>query len=151
MDHRRIVYVSEADPALEARDLRLILETAQERNWRAGLSGLLLHDGEHFLQHLEGPPAAMAPVWAAIRADARHREVTVLVDEITAERAFADWRMGYLRIDGLTACGGYGADALTAERLAERLPAGLPGDVRMMMITFAFGGFQRAMLRRREA
>lgn len=145
---RHIVYVSRAADHLSAVDLEAILAVAQSRNVRDGVTGLLLYDGDCFLQYLEGPSEAVGVIYDGISADERHHDVVTLVDEPADERCFADWSMGLLRVlRGGAARGGYGAEELTALALSDRLPRSLPGDVRILIVTFACGAFEPSMAR----
>ena len=79
-----------------------ILKVARKANQDFQITGVLLFDGEHFIQYIEGPPEAIHQLMDNIRGDARHQQVEVLVDAPLHDlRRFADWRMGYVyREDG---------------------------------------------------
>lgn len=67
-------------------------------NAQAGITGALYYSGPHFAQVLEGPREAVLPLIAAIVADTRHTEVTIVQEEMVPARTFADWAMAY--VDG---------------------------------------------------
>ena len=89
-----VVYRSVADRNLGTRRLGDLLEAARSRNAREGLSGLLLYDGTHFLQWLEGPTDALHRVWSSIQADRRHEQVELIGRPQLPVRLFRGWDMG---------------------------------------------------------
>ena len=89
-----VVYRSHAAPRLSAADLGEMLEAARARNASENLSGLLLYDGEHFFQWLEGPVEGVHSVWNAIQADARHSHVELIGRPSLPYRLFNGWDMG---------------------------------------------------------
>jgi hypothetical protein len=54
---------------------------------------LVLTDGMHYLQTIEGPPDAVDLVYARIVSDTSHAEFAVLCDEKIDQRAYPDWAM----------------------------------------------------------
>ncbi|MEE4382681.1 MAG: BLUF domain-containing protein [Pseudomonadales bacterium] len=96
-------YVSQARPGLELRELKQLLRRAREYNFRHEVTGLLLHDGPHFAQWLEGPPEIVDVLLARIDGDARHEGLRVVLREETDERRFPDWAMGCARLAGAEA------------------------------------------------
>ena len=74
---------------------RQLLQRARERNARAGVTGLLLHDAARFMQYLEGPPEALLPIYDIILADPLHHRIHELMSESIGEREFDGWTMAY--------------------------------------------------------
>lgn len=91
---RAIIYRSLADPDLDSLALGELLSVARSRNVREGLTGLLLFDGIHFVQWLEGPSDALARVWYSIQNDPRHSGVELMGDHEFPARLFRGWDMG---------------------------------------------------------
>jgi hypothetical protein len=61
---------------------------------------LVFHDGT-FLQALEGEQRAVNEVFASVKADARHRDITILHRGPGFEqRVFGDWPMGFADFSG---------------------------------------------------
>lgn len=92
----RVLYKSRATIDFDEAALRTLLLRSRIRNSEASLSGMLLYDGSHFLQVLEGPHDAMTSFLARIREDVRHTDVTVIsthADLFT--RVFPKWSMNY--------------------------------------------------------
>jgi hypothetical protein len=117
-DLLRIVYVSDAAPALTAADLAAIAARSAERNRAAGLTGILLHQGERFFAVLEGPSRRLLARMERIIVDPRHARVEILLESAISERRFETWSFG--RLPGSAAARGSGADELV-RRLAGRL------------------------------
>lgn len=91
--HHQLIYTSYASPELSAEGLQAILAAAQRHNAREGITGILLHSGDQFLQVLEGPQAAVERLYKLIAADPRHEGVrTVLAHEVR-QRDFGEWHM----------------------------------------------------------
>lgn len=86
-----ITYRSEATAAPSSADLDQLVARAKARNHSLGVTGMLLHDGGRYLQTLEGPPAALDQIWAAIQRDTRHGAIEVLSQHIVPARLFSGW------------------------------------------------------------
>ncbi|MEE4362182.1 MAG: BLUF domain-containing protein [Pseudomonadales bacterium] len=112
-----LAYVSDARPGLVLRDLKHLLRRSREFNFRHGVTGLLLYDGAHFVQWLEGPDDAVDPLMDAIRVDARHSGVRICMRRAQDARVFGDWVMGCARLAGAEAATlrGSVADFVAAE------------------------------------
>lgn len=88
-----VVYRSRAIRALSDRDLRSLLRTAQARNHREAITGVVLYDDSRFFQWLEGPPDGVERVMSSIRHDQRHTDLEVLVTRESSARRFDGWDM----------------------------------------------------------
>jgi hypothetical protein len=97
----QIVYTSTANRELSSVDIEQLLVSARTRNKAIGVTGMLaFHDGT-FLQALEGEKRAVNEIFASIRGDTRHRDVTVLHHGLGFEqRVFGDWAMGFTDFTG---------------------------------------------------
>src|SRR5918997_4465479 len=73
-----LVYRSRAVAPLPFEDLQHLTRTAQARNHREAVTGVLLHDDGRFFQWLEGPADGVERVMRSIRADPRHTDLDVL-------------------------------------------------------------------------
>lgn len=92
---RQILYFSfSTDPGNEA-DLAHILQQSRHNNAIDGVTGLLWSDGAHFIQVIEGPDASVELTWARIQADARHHQITVLIDGPVSAPEFGTWTMAH--------------------------------------------------------
>ena len=97
----QLTYVSSQTQALSARELLALLEEARVLNNERGITGLLLHKEQSFFQVLEGPAAQVRHTFAAIQKDPRHQQVEVLSETELDDREYADWRMGFMDLDGI--------------------------------------------------
>lgn len=95
------MYVSEfatdADPAAIAN----IVRASRANNLAAGLTGVLMFDGSHFCQQLEGAEDAVRRTIAKIATDPRHTRFQPLHEgSIGLVRRFHVWQVGILAPDG---------------------------------------------------
>lgn len=73
-----------------------IVRSARAKTPKLNVTGLLLFDGTHFCQYLEGPAANVAWLLEHIRSDARHVHFTVRHQaENVAQRLFPNWNIAY--------------------------------------------------------
>jgi hypothetical protein len=91
------IYVSAASQSMGEDELASLLSHARENNGRLGLTGMLLFSEGSFFQVLEGEVETVERLYVRIAADPRHRQVTKVLQEPIAERAFASWTMGFLQ------------------------------------------------------
>lgn len=92
---RRLIYVSDAIRPMSRRDLGALLSAARARNGALGITGMLLYKGGNFIQTIEGPSPGIDALLRSIRADKRHANLFVMLDETGTGREFGDWTMGY--------------------------------------------------------
>ncbi len=97
----QLTYVSTQTAPLSARELLAVLEEARVANNERGITGLLLHKEQSFFQVLEGPAAEVARTFASIQKDPRHHHVEVLSETGLGVWEYADWRMGFMDLDGI--------------------------------------------------
>jgi hypothetical protein len=91
---KHIFYSSEA--LITADKVAPIISVSRRKNAEADITGALIYTGARFGQLIEGAPAAVDRLLAAIVADARHTDIRICIDETSAERWVAEWSMGYL-------------------------------------------------------
>jgi hypothetical protein len=87
------VYTSRVARQVRFADAEAIAEAAAVRNARDGLTGLLLYTPSHFIQVLEGDPAALRSTLARIAKDVRHSDLRIIDDDEVESREFAAWAM----------------------------------------------------------
>lgn len=97
----RLLYISTTRASMDEAELNGILQSSRIANRAKGLSGMLLFDGQRFLQYLEGDEAVVRGLYAKIKSDPRHYAVVTLRESHGEKRQFADWDMAMLA--GLTA------------------------------------------------
>jgi hypothetical protein len=91
----QLCYTSTATQDLERQDLVNLLSVSRRNNAAAGITGLLLYSGDRFVQLLEGDEAEVRKLYAVIREDERHRDLSVVFEEQVPARDCPDWSMGF--------------------------------------------------------
>lgn len=94
----RLLYASRAANEFDAEALSQIVKQSKRNNQEQGVTGLLCHSGNLFMQVLEGGRGAVNRIYNRIVSDPRHREVELLSYEEIDERRFAGWSMGQVEI-----------------------------------------------------
>lgn len=95
----RLLYASRASEALSPQVVDALVEQCRINNPRRGITGVLCHSGDTFIQVLEGGRQEVSRLYNTIAGDARHREVILLAYEEIAERRFCSWSMGQVNLD----------------------------------------------------
>jgi len=90
----RLNYVSTAVDCHEGC-VNTILETARYRNLKEHITGILMFDGERFLQVLEGSRTNVQQLMNVIREDTRHRDINVFYEGFEEQRYFPKWSMEF--------------------------------------------------------
>ncbi|MEY4160591.1 MAG: hypothetical protein RLZZ136_1212 [Pseudomonadota bacterium] len=96
---RQIVYSSVATSSFRMDDLGSLLYDARYLNRRSNVTGLLLFDGQNFLQALEGDWRNVGDTLARISKDKRHHSIAILSDRTTDRREFGNWDMATKVLD----------------------------------------------------
>ena len=91
----QIVYTSRATKLLTPEELRQLLAESNQRNSKAGITGLLLYKDGNFMQVLEGEEDAVRNLFNHVSRDTRHRGVLVLLRAPIEKREFPDWSMAF--------------------------------------------------------
>ncbi|MBT9610879.1 BLUF domain-containing protein [Aquabacterium sp.] len=94
----RLLYASRAVETLSPEVIEDILASSRKGNPALGITGLLCHSGDIFMQVLEGGRDAVGALYNRIARDPRHRDVIVLHYEEITERRFAGWTMGQVNL-----------------------------------------------------
>ena len=94
-------YVSTETGDIGTQRMIKLMTEARRINTERDITGLLLPREKSFYQVLEGTEAEVRRTFASIEKDERHTAVDVLFDGEIEEREFADWRMGFLNLDGV--------------------------------------------------
>jgi len=131
---RQLLYVSNTTRKLETGELQDILAASRRNNAPLGVTGMLLYIDGGFLQVLEGEERTLRQVYDRICADPRHWNARVLLDH-DSPRAFADWSMGFERLDAGDA-GTAGLFAITRDAIDDKLVPHAGRVVALMLETF---------------
>ena len=122
---RSVTYTSLARPGLQESDLEAIGTTAQRENAARGITGLLIFNGTHFLQIIEGAPDALRQLIDNLRRDIRHSAVEVRHDDPIGQRSFPGWSMEVVKVSANCS----EAKATVTDRLPETIAPTLKNRV----------------------
>ena len=64
-----------------------------------GVSGMLLYTGAEFIQILEGEEKVIEELLDTIKKDPRHRDFRIIEKKKITVREYADWTMGFKRVE----------------------------------------------------
>jgi hypothetical protein len=133
---RQCLYVSSSAGRISDSDVAKILERARRNNERDGITGMLLYCDGNFLQLIEGEDEVVEATFRRIERDRRHSDVTILFDEKVPKRAFADWSMGFERLEKSSNSDIEAAFEISRMAIDRRIAPGNYWTVRRMMETF---------------
>jgi hypothetical protein len=94
----RLLYASRAAAPVNQDTIESILQQSRSYNPSLGVTGILCHGGDVYMQVLEGGRAAVNELYNKIVRDPRHTEVLLLHYEEVAERRFSGWTMGQVNV-----------------------------------------------------
>ncbi len=80
-----------------------ILEQSRRNNPTRGITGLLCHTHDNFVQVVEGGREPISDLLRSIYRDDRHQKMTILSFEEIAERRFGNWTMGRVNVESINA------------------------------------------------
>lgn len=98
---RSLVYTSTQTHPITDSELAQILAVGREKNTLLGVTGMLAHKGDNCIGVIEGDDDVVHTRFEQVRADPRHTNVRVLIDEPVERRAFPDWSMAFQALDPL--------------------------------------------------
>ena len=90
-----LIYTSLAEADTQDRDVRDILASSEKNNRANTITGLLLFDGERYIQILEGETQDVETLYEVICQDARHHDLELVHKGGITGRSFTNWRMAY--------------------------------------------------------
>jgi hypothetical protein len=134
MDLKSLTYTSLASLDLTSDDLEAIHRIARDLNAIDGITGLLVFNGTHFLQAIEGAEQAIDDLVERLRRDPRHSSVEVRDTRIVEQRSFPDWSMELVRVSS-----GYFE---AKDTVSDRIPSSVTPPVRdvLFRMTEAISG-----------
>ena len=95
----QLLYASRAASPVTAEMIDSILQQSRTKNPEFGITGVLCHGGDVFMQLLEGGRTPVNDLYNTIVRDARHQKVMLLCYREVSERRFGSWTMGQVRLD----------------------------------------------------
>lgn len=118
MNLTSVTYTSLARLDLQTSDLEDIHRTARELNALDGVTGLLVFNGTHFLQIIEGSESAIDELVERLRKDRRHTGFEIRDQRKIEKRSFPDWSMELVRVNA--------SYFQARDTIAERIPDTVP-------------------------
>lgn len=94
----RLLYASRAAAPVTQDIIESILAQSRAQNPALGITGVLCHGGDVYLQVLEGGRDAVNALYMKIVRDTRHRQVVLLHYAEVPERHFPGWTMGQVNL-----------------------------------------------------
>ncbi|MBH1391330.1 BLUF domain-containing protein [Stenotrophomonas maltophilia] len=98
MPNRAIVYVSEAVSGFSPERLKALMDDAARFNRGAGVTGVLLFDGERFLQYMEGPADGLDVAFSRVAGASSHIHLIELARGRVGQRRLPFWPMRCLSV-----------------------------------------------------
>ncbi|MHB9879588.1 BLUF domain-containing protein [Pacificimonas sp. ICDLI1SI03] len=92
---RQLIYISTVRGSQSDNGLAQLLAVSRMNNRQDDVTGLLLYNGNRFLQVLEGSDLALTHTYERIATDERHRSLVLLSDREIDDREFGDWSMAF--------------------------------------------------------
>lgn len=88
-----LAYRSRATALLSAEALEHLVGSAARFNKVAGVTGVMLFDGEEFFQYIEGPADGLAVAMGRIETSPSHCQIEVLAQQRVGTRLIPYWSM----------------------------------------------------------
>jgi len=96
------VYCSRAAAGVDDAEVGRIVAWSQHRNVDRGITGVLVFGSGVFFQWVEGPPAQVESLIAALHGDPRHHDIVALDRNVeTRERLYPNWEMERVGADDI--------------------------------------------------
>ena len=118
MSFSTVTYTSLARLDLQDTDLEDIHRSARDHNALDGVTGLLVFNGTHFLQIIEGSEQAIEDLVERLRKDQRHTGFEIRDRRKVEARSFPDWSMEMVRVRASY----FEARDTIADRIPEAVP-----------------------------
>jgi len=97
----RLLYASRAVGPVTPQIIESILQKSFSQNPALGITGVLCHGSDVYMQALEGGREAVNALYMKIARDTHHRGVMLLHYAEVPERHFAGWTMGHVNLGKL--------------------------------------------------
>lgn len=98
MPLRAVVYTSEVVEGVTEEKTARLAADAERFNRLAGVTGVLLFDGDRFLQYFEGPKDGVEAVYSRVQASRSHKALLELANGGIFRRLFPYWAMHLISI-----------------------------------------------------
>lgn len=117
MDLLSLTYTSRAVDGLSAGDVDAIHQAALTYNPLDGVTGMLVFNGDSFLQMIEGAESAIDDLLGRLRRDKRHHSIEVRDRRSIEGRFFPNWTMHRLDVSPVAEEGMAKVEAEVGKRL----------------------------------
>ncbi len=94
-----LIYASSATRPMTDDELVDLLSKARQKNHSLDVTGMLLYKNGNFLQVLEGSETTVDSLFQTIKVDPRHSGVSLILKRPLTQRQFAEWEMGFTKLD----------------------------------------------------
>jgi hypothetical protein len=125
----RLLYASRAVNDNLPEMVQSIMQQSRTQNPPNGITGILCHSDQVFMQVLEGGREAINTLYGHILRDPRHTNVVLLSYEEITERRYAGWTMGQANLGKINP-----AIMLKYSALPELDPYSLPGAMSLALL-----------------
>lgn len=92
----QLVYKSNVSEDFDESNIEDFISINQHANEQLDITGLLIFNGKHFLQIIEGPLTSLSKLMESIQCDTRHSDVVILLKEPIPKRDYEKWAMKLL-------------------------------------------------------
>ena len=124
-----IIYVSKVAPGFGEKDLDPLVTVSARKNAEKDVTGMLVYNGQNFMQLLEGKQRRVEQILDRIAKDERHQDLVVIRKEMDQPRECPDWSMRSFTVP----LAGTGA----ADVVFQSLPEGFRPETRVLFTSFA--------------
>ncbi|MDX1573853.1 MAG: BLUF domain-containing protein [Methylophaga sp.] len=98
-DLYKIMYISSATQDMSSNELESLMVKCREKNAFFDITGYMVYHEGSIIQLLEGSRTSVNYIYNTIKLDSRHHEIIELCAAQIERRAFADWQMGFKKIE----------------------------------------------------
>ena len=99
MNLYQLVYISKLPQPLSPKAFKYLIENAQLKNMENDVTGIMIKQGVHILQVLEGNRHTIQELFELIENDPRHINIHSCLFEPIETRRFGKWSMAFLNLD----------------------------------------------------
>ena len=99
MNLYQLVYISKLPQPLSPKAFKYLIEKAQLKNMENNVTGIMIKQGVHILQVLEGNRHTIQELFEVIENDPRHINILSCLFEPIETRRFGKWSMAFLNLD----------------------------------------------------
>lgn len=95
----KVMYISSATQDMGAKELEAMMVKCRQKNAFFDITGYMVYHEGNVIQLLEGNRTSVDYIYNTIKLDSRHQNIIELCTAPIEKRAFANWQMGFKKID----------------------------------------------------